>query len=125
MDEGAGDGDPLLLTARELGWALVFLALQTDALEQFGGSLFRLPAALVIQEHGDADILDKIEGGNEIKLLEDEAHVAAAEVRDVPFLHAIQGGAKDRNLTFIPIEGTGDNAQEGGLAATRGSNDEV
>ena len=80
-DQGAGDGDPLLLTARELVGLVVAAVAQAHALERLpgrGGGIE--PAARAVVEQGQLDVLLGAGAGQQIESLEDEADVSVADV---------------------------------------------
>ena len=77
-DDGAGDGDTLLHTSRNLAWKLASRPVEVDAVE----TLLRPSVALGgshIGEHikGKAHILQDGEGVEEGRTLEDHAHLTA------------------------------------------------
>lgn len=125
VDEGAGDGDALLLAAGELAGAFAFATGETDAGEEGGGLVLGLATAGAVEEEGDRDVFDEVEGWDEVELLEDEADVAASEGGDAGGGQVIEAGAEEVDLAFIPFEGACGDGEEGGLAATGGADEEV
>ena len=125
VDEGAGDGDALLLAAGELAGAFAFATGETDAGEECGGLVFGFAAAGAVEEEGDGDVFDEVEGGDEVELLEDEADVTTAEGGDGRSGEVVEAGAEEVDVAFVPLEGAGGDGEEGGLAATGRADDEV
>ena len=76
MAEGAGEGDSLLLAARELGRVVVASVLEPHAGEQLLGPR---AAVLAAELEGDLDVLTGGERGDEVERLEHEPHALAAE----------------------------------------------
>ncbi len=77
MDEGAGDGDPLLLATGELVREAMGERIHFDPAEAFLSSAASV--GLVGEEQREFDIFDGSEGVKELKRLKDEADFLAAE----------------------------------------------
>ena len=77
IDEGAGDGDPLLLAPGQLGREVVAAAGEPDAREQVlrprGG------VALAAELEGNLDVLLRAQRRNQLKALEHEPNFLAAD----------------------------------------------
>lgn len=123
IDEGSGDGDALHLAAAELERGIFEAIGETDAIDggesaggAFGGGDPRV-------DHGELDILEDIEFGEEIKGLEDEADFGVAEFGEAIFgglggIDAIDDHASRGGGIEAPEE-----VHEGGLAAAAGADD--
>ena len=78
-DEGAGDGNALLLTAAELPWHVVLTFLEMEMFKDVAG---HEEAAIFVKsgvDEGQSDIFDDGKVGDEIKILENEADLTGAE----------------------------------------------
>ena len=84
-DECAADGDALLLPAGQLTWQMVAAFVKAKHCEQFLQIGF--VRFLVIEQHRKNDVLLDGQLRDEIKTLEDEADIAAAEYGQIAFLH--------------------------------------
>jgi hypothetical protein len=123
VDEGAGDGDALLLAAGELGGAFFGVFAEADLLEEGAGFFFGEASGAALDQEGDGGVLDAVEGGDEIELLEDEADGVGAKAGDGGLGHFAEVVAEDFELSIVGGEGAGDDADEGGFAATGGTDE--
>ena len=85
-DDGAGDGDALLLTAREFVWFMVHAAFETDFFEGLfgeGGPVFGAGV-----HEWEFDVLEGGGAREEVVVLEDEADVLVANVGELIFVEA-------------------------------------
>jgi len=123
QDEGAGDGDPLTLAARQFsGQALAHLARQAHPHQHLVDPLCGLAAvdiALRTQRQGDdvAHARQRIERGEGI--LEDRLD----EARAGPAIHVDDPLAFDGDIAGTGFEQAQDQSREGGLAAARFADD--
>ena len=124
VDEGAGDGDALLLATGEFGRVFAVFGLEADEGHGGAGAILGGAAGDLVEEEGDADVFDAGEGGDEVELLEDEADVFAAEVGDLGLGQGMEMVFEDVDFAGIEFHGAGDDAEEGGLAAAGGADDE-
>ena len=125
VDQRTGDGDPLLLASGKLGGPLALPAAQTHLDQAFRGPGLGLTAPGPLEQEGHADILEQRQGGDEVELLEDEADVSPAEAGHFGRRERRDPGPHHRDLALIAIERPCQDAQEGGLAASRGPHDQV
>jgi hypothetical protein len=126
VDEGAGDGDTLLLAAGELGGALrVPCRRGRGAGAAPRRTFLGLVTAHAVEEERHGDVLGEIEGGDQVELLENESDVLATERGDPGLGQAVEAGAKDIDGAGVPVEGAGSDGEQGRLAATRGADEEV
>ena len=91
VNQGAGNGDALLLSARELVGQVVVAGGQTDDLEGMHGSLahfFRGDAPRGV-EHGQLDVFERGGAREQIEPLEDKTELLVAHVGE---LVAVQFG---------------------------------
>ena len=120
-DEGASDGDALLLAARELDGEVVGFFLEIEAGENVGG----LDAAVGLRgagiDEGKGNVVEDGEGGNEVEVLEDEADFLRAEAGFFFVANAGDGFA----VQEIDTRGGGveeaNDVEEGGFAAAAGT----
>ena len=77
--ERARERDALLLAAGKLGRIMLPPLAQAHGVKLARGALVRICDAGEFQRHGN--VLDRRHGGNEMKRLKHDAHVAAAEQR--------------------------------------------
>ena len=82
-DEGAGDGDALLLAGRQLVGLVVLLAGQVDELDDVADPVGELAAAGVLagDRERQRDVLADVEQRDQVERLEDEAGPLAAQPR--------------------------------------------
>ena len=79
--EGTGDGDALLLTARQLGGVDIRLIPEANDLKIMICQLLRFLLGLVVELHGSQrQVLEHRHVGVEVELLEDHAHVVADDL---------------------------------------------
>lgn len=117
-DEGAGEGDALLLAAGELVWLALGVGVHADGLEGVEGALLAFGLGDFADGEPESDILEDGHVGPERVGLEDHAGVAfvGGGVGDVAVVEEdFAGGGHDES---------GDHAEEGGLAAAGGPEEE-
>jgi hypothetical protein len=113
--QGAGQGDALLLTARQLGRVFVGVLAQANQFQQFTYALVDggLGQALTAQAEGDVGVHAEI-GEQRIGLKHDaEVALARRQQGNIPL-------ALQQTAAALRFE-AGDDAQQGGLAAARGA----
>ena len=116
VDQGAGDGDALLLAAGEFARAFAPARADAHGFEhgpgagdgRFGGQ------ALDQQRHGD--IFRGGDGGDQVELLENEADVIGAEPRELAAGQLMQRSVKHGHGSRIDPQRAGDDAEQGGFA---------
>ncbi len=75
--QGAGDGDPLLHSARELTGQLSGCILQTHHLEEVGGALFDVALRQALQAHAKGNVLSRTQPRVEAVFLKNHAAIRA------------------------------------------------
>lgn len=116
---GAGDGDALLFTTRELPGVMAGAGGKSDALQGLVGAAWgiRCPGQLQRQQ----DIFARGQGRQKLEVLEDEADPAAAQGGAAILVKGIQGLATEPDGTGGGIIEAGQESQQGGLTAPRGA----
>ncbi len=79
LDERAGDGDTLLLAARQLAGPVPLACVEADAREQIAGSPSRLVDPEPTDQRGDHHVVERVLVGEEMMELEDEADLPVPE----------------------------------------------
>ena len=82
-DERAGDRRALALAAGELGRVVVEAVAEADAVERLARALAALRARHAGVEQAAGDVVDRRQPVEEVELLEDEAHAARAQRRQL------------------------------------------
>src|SRR5687767_463575 len=113
----ARDGHALLLAARQLYWIVLGALGEPDLAQERAGARERVRLARQLQRH--RDVLQRGEGGNEVKGLEDVADGVEAEARE-----GVLPERGDLRLRHADAAGRGsiepgDEAEQRGLAAAR------
>ena len=114
--EGPGEGDALLLTARQLRGQAVGVVLHADEAEHPAGAGFAGSAGDTLHAETEGHIFSRREMGEEGVVLED--HVDRPGVGRLPLQN---GCTADCDGALIRKVETGDEAQGGAFAAARGS----
>src|SRR5262245_52753888 len=83
IDEGAGDGDALLLTAGELSGVMMLAIRQPDRRQLCLGALPSIARCRPGVEERQLDVLERGRPGQEIERLKDEADLLVADVRQL------------------------------------------
>ena len=121
--QGPRDGDPLLLTARELGGVLVRLLPDPHPVEQLAGPPLGVGLALLAHLDGaQRDVLEDRLVGEEVEALEHHADVAA-EAGELPAL-VRQALAVDGDLALLDRLEAVDGAAQRRLARPRRADDD-
>ena len=122
-DQGAGEGDALLLAAGELAGAVGDAVAQGDLVEQGAGGALHLAAALALDEAGHHHVLEGVELGEQVVELEDEADGPVADRRQ-------PGAGEAGELVVAEADGAArgqvegaDAVEQGALAGARGADD--
>src|SRR6185369_17277185 len=105
VDEGAGDGDALLLAAAELPRIGAQALAQADFGEDVVRGTLRLRAVGAADEQGDADVLCGGPARNQIKLLEDEPNAGTAESGKLAARHAREVVVENFDAAGVELEG--------------------
>jgi hypothetical protein len=66
--------------------------------------------------HGQDDVLQQVEGGQELEELEDDAHVYATPEGQFIFAHGDEGTAVDEDIAAGGVVYAGDHVEQGGFA---------
>ena len=80
-DDGAGDGHPLALAARQLVGEVRRPVLQSELLERLQRHRLGLAGRHAVELEGQGDVLDRAEPGEQVVVLEDVADGVAAQPR--------------------------------------------
>ena len=124
VGQGAGDGHALLLPARERGGEFVGLIDQLDPLQKLQGAGFPLaPRVRVAEIHGQHQVFQHGEGRQQLEELEDDAHPAAAPLRQLVLAQLVHRRALDKHLTARGPVDPGDHVDQRRLAAARLADD--
>src|SRR5207247_1200838 len=81
VDEGTGDGDPLLLPAGELARLVVLAVGEPDLDEPLAGARPTIACRDARVEERELDVLERGHSGQQVEGLEDEADLAAPDLR--------------------------------------------
>src|SRR5205823_5679611 len=88
IHDRAGDGDALLLAARELVRMMLEARAEADPFERFYRALFAFAAADAGVDERELDVLDRARAGEQVEVLEDEAEEVIARFGELAFVHA-------------------------------------
>jgi hypothetical protein len=86
-ESSAREGDALLLAAGQLAGAMEHAVLEADLFEERGGARLHLLARQALDEPRHEDVLERVELGEQVVELEDEADGAVAESRQARTAH--------------------------------------
>ena len=117
MHQGPGDGDPLLLAARELTRQIGQTVTEAKPFEEVGGHLDRMLSPPSGDQQRHRGIFHRGECWQQIVGLEDEAHVFPTEADDAMLGHRREVIAQHTDLTFGGFEGSCDDRHQGCLPA--------
>lgn len=123
VDEGAGDGDALLLAAGQLARHPPLLAPEADQLQDLRYGLADLAARFADDLLGEGDVLGDRLVGQQAEVLEDGPQLAP-HVRDLPVGELREVLAEDVHLAVGGPFLAQDEPQEGGLAGAGGADQE-
>jgi hypothetical protein len=104
VDQGAGDGDALLLTAGKLAGTVLEPFAQPQAVEQIAGALATLPVELAVESQQQLDIFLSAEKGHQVVSLERKADVLPAKLGAFAFAHAPDVFFGDDDLAVAGLE---------------------
>jgi hypothetical protein len=120
MMSGSGDGHALLLAARRSRGQLVGVLGHLHLVQQRHGPAGPLAARVGVAEvHGQHDVLEDGQCGQQLEELEDHPHVLAAPDRHLPLAQGVDGRVADQHLAGGGPVDAGDHVDQGGLAAAR------
>ena len=80
MDDGASNGDALLLAPRQLRRPMLTSVAQTHSLEGFHGLLSRIVWSIPVQQEGQLHVLDGGQNREEVEILENESKMLASQI---------------------------------------------
>ncbi len=115
------DRHPLLLSPRQLSRIVVQTLAKPDGGEFLAGYLEGVGNVRKFERHGD--VLECRHVGDQVEGLEDDADVAAAEIRQGILRKRVERLARDVDLASIQLFEAGQNHQKRGLAGTGGADD--
>ena len=121
VDQGAGDGDPLLLAAGKLAWQVVQAVFQAQTGQQVRGALTAVATILLVQAQHQLDIFEGAQIGHQVVGLEGEADLLAAEAGALDIVHLAQVLPVDQQLPFGGGQQTRQHGQHGGLPGAAGT----
>ncbi len=115
QDEGAGEGDALLLAAGELDGVVMHAIAEADAGEQLAGA--GQAVAFGVEFVREENVFERGEGGDELIGLEDEADGLAADLGKLVLGQVADGGAVEMHVAGGGCVEAGEQAEQGGFAA--------
>ncbi len=120
--ERSGDGDPLLLAARELGRA-VPQAVRRDRRSSTTWSNHSAIGLAAGEAGGQRDVLGRGERRDEVERLEDEADAVAAQLRELAVVELRDVGVADEHGARGEVVEPGDAVHQRRLARARRAHD--
>jgi hypothetical protein len=118
--QGARNGHALALPARELAGQVGGLVSQAHGLEQFFNALAPQVARHPGQHQRVFDVLERVEHGQQVEVLKNEAQVSGPEIRQLIARHLLNPLARHHDLTLVGAVNAADQVQQSGFAATGG-----
>ncbi len=115
MDQGAGDGNALLLAAGEFVGALFPTVPEADLLKNFTRALDGDAVGISLNQQRHAHVFGNGKRGDEIELLENKTDVLGAEVRERAVRHFFKRTAKDMDGAAFNFQSSGDGAEQSGF----------
>lgn len=126
IDEGAGDGDPLAFASGELVAPAVGFIGHTQFIEPMEGGLACGSGVVeAAAKHGEEEIFDGGELGEEEVELKDKAEALGADAGAPAFGGIIDALAAEENLAGIGAIEEAEEVEEGAFTATAGADDGV
>ena len=119
VGEGAGDGDPLLLAARQLVGAVPGTLAQADELEQVLDAAVASARLGVHEPERDLDVLGGAQDRHEAERLEDVGDRPASEADEIGLAHRGHVGAVDDHPTGRGSVQPTEHVEQRRLAAAR------
>ena len=116
-DGGAGERDPLLLTAGKLGRIMAQSLAEANRTQGVARRLEGI--APTGQFQGNRDIFPCRHGGNQMERLEDDSDMAAAKIGEAVLVESREILARDDHLAAARAIDSGDDRQQAGLAGAR------
>ena len=117
--KGAGNGHPLLLAARQLLRIMTDTRLEADALKQLGRMLTGITTAGQLQRQHH--VFNRVEAVQQLKGLEHETYFHTAQGGALVFIQCGQRLSGQQHLATAGQIQPGEQAEQGGLARTRGA----
>src|SRR2546425_6205965 len=124
VDEGAGEGNTLLLAAGELAGQRIETVPQAKSSQQGSRAVKGLGALPVRGEQGHGGVLRGGERWQEVVLLEDEAEVLAAEGDALAAGELLDVPAEEQDFAVGAVEKPGDDGEESGFSAATRADEE-
>lgn len=122
-DEGAGDGDALLLAAGEGIRAVAEAVGEFEVGHELAGFEVGGGAVAAVEHEGEEDVFFGGERGDEVEGLEDQADAAAAEEGEGFVGEGGEVGAGDEDVAGIGLGEAGHEVEEGAFARATGTHD--
>src|SRR5919202_4872358 len=123
VDEGAGYGHSLLLTAGELVGTVVSPVRQMYPIENLEGATASGPHSGATRQQGQLDVLYGGEDGHEVEALEDEPPMAGTVFGAVSVAQGMQGLPGDEDLASVYGVEAREGVEQRGLTAARRTHD--
>ena len=114
VDEGAGDGHPLLLAARQFAGVVSQAVREPDGGELLAGPVERVGGARELARRGH--VLEGGHGGNEVERLEHDADVSPPKPREGVFVEGREVRARHLDASPRRTLETADDHEQGALA---------
>ncbi|MCY1347549.1 hypothetical protein D9M69_336600 [compost metagenome] len=119
--KGAGDGHPLLFAAGQLARRMAEARAEADPLQQAGGTLAGIAAALQFERQHD--VLQRIEVVEQLEGLEHEADVLGAHLGALVLVEVAEVVADQRDRAVAGQVEAGEQTEQGRLAGTGSADD--
>ena len=118
VDDGSGDGHPLLFAAGKFGRQVLAALSQAHAFEGSQGGLGGIPAG---DGAGDGDVFQRGQFGQQMVVLEHIADAGVAKPRLFPTAHGIKIGAVDADAALFGMFQAGEGIEQSRLASPTGT----
>ena len=110
VDDGARDGDALLLAPGEFGRFVMQASVES---EHFGDDIEAMRIeAVAVNELGDGDVALRVQGGKQIESLEDEADFVAAQLGARGVAHLGEVVAVHKNVAARSLRKPADHVKQ-------------
>jgi hypothetical protein len=121
IDDGAGDGHALLLSAGKLGWAMAQAASEAEQLRDDLKTVRIEPIAVNVLR--DGDIAAGVKRGQKIEALKNESDFVTAQLGALGVAHQSEIIAIDEHFAARGARQTAKDVEQRGFAAARRSHD--
>src|SRR5689334_10088028 len=117
MHQSARDGDTLLLAAGKLWRAMLFALGKSHKGQRFMRAPLALSTRCARQAQRHLDVLARGEGGDEVRRLEDEAELTAAELRALALTQLAKIAPKEHHAPAAGVIQSSDDVEQRRLAS--------